>query len=112
MGARQKCCGREECQKKRKRAQERRWLEQNPGYFKGRYSDVKAWREAHSGHQKRWRAKKRGEIQTQIRPETPIKSMRIHLRLKLPISEIQTQILRVRQAGRDLWVDGAAMHPS
>lgn len=95
-----------ECQKKRKKLQLGAWREKNPGYFRGRYEYVKAWREAHPGYQKVRRSKRRREIQTQIRSETPIKSMRIHLRCNLRFGEIQTQILRVTQRGRAFWVDG------
>jgi hypothetical protein len=42
---RQKACHRELCQKKRKRVAQRRWCEDNPGYFRGRYPYVKQWRE-------------------------------------------------------------------
>ena len=31
--------------KARKKAAQRAWVEKNPGYFRGRYADVKAWRE-------------------------------------------------------------------
>ena len=44
-GLKQKSCGRPECRKKRKQEAQRRWLDGNEGYFRGRYEDVKAWRE-------------------------------------------------------------------
>jgi len=44
-GLKQKACFRPECRKKRKQEAQRRWLAGNEGYFRGRYEDVKAWRE-------------------------------------------------------------------
>jgi len=106
VGERQKCCRKEGCQKKRKKMQLKAWRLKNPDYFRGRYEYVKAWREDHPGYQKAWRRKRPCEIKTEIPSKTPIKSMRIHLRCNLRFSEIQTQILRVTQAGRAFWVDG------
>ena len=106
VGKRQKCCRAPECQKKRKKIQERAWKKRNPEYFKGFYASyVKSWREGHPGYQKSLRCKTRREIKTQIRPESPMKSMRLHLRCKWPLGEIKTQLLQVTQAGRSIWVD-------
>jgi hypothetical protein len=62
---RQKSCKNSECKKKRKKAAQDAWVSKNPGYFQGRYSYVKTWRE-----------KKRGMIQDEIprakRPQTLI----------------------------------------
>jgi hypothetical protein len=44
VGKRQKACHREPCKKKRKAEAQRRWSENNPGYFQGRYPYVKQWR--------------------------------------------------------------------
>jgi len=106
VGERQKCCRKEGCQKRRKKMQLKAWRLQNPDYFRGRYEYVKAWRMTHPGYQKARRCKRRREIKTQIPSKTPIKSMRIHLRCNLRFSEIQTQILKVTQAGRAFWIDG------
>lgn len=48
----------------------------------------------------------RREIQVEIPSETPIKSMRIHLRCNLRLDEIQAQMLKVTQVGHAFWVDG------
>lgn len=111
IGERQKCCRAVKCQKQRKRRQLKAWRQKNPGYFGGRYGYVKSWREARPGYQKARRCKKAVEIQTQIRPQTPIKSMRLHLRCKWPEGEIQTQFLRVTQVGQAFWVDGVTTQP-
>lgn len=42
---RQKACGRPECKKARKKKAQDAWVEKNPGYFRGRYPYVKAWRQ-------------------------------------------------------------------
>lgn len=49
VGNRQKACGFEACRRKRKQESQRRWSEQNPGYFKGRYDYVKEWRQRRKG---------------------------------------------------------------
>jgi len=42
VGERQKCCKDKACQAKRKKDAQKRWLEANPGYFKGWYELCKA----------------------------------------------------------------------
>jgi len=44
VGEKQKACGSELCKKKRKRESQKRWSDNNPGYFRDRYSYVKEWR--------------------------------------------------------------------
>ena len=107
VGKRQKCCGEEECQRKHKRMRDKVWRLENPGYFQDRCEYVKAWRETHPGYQKARRCKKRREIQVQIPSQSPIKSMRLHLRCKWRLGEIQAQMLKVTQVGEAFWVDGA-----
>ena len=67
-GDRQKACGSLECRQKRKQDAQRRWVEKNPGYFRGRYDYVKEWR----------RQRKAGVsgkmIQDEIRPSPPMQS--------------------------------------
>lgn len=110
VGARQKSCGALECRKKRKRMQERVWKNQNPDYFQGFYAAyVKPWRQKHPEYQKQLRCKRRGEIKTQIPAETPMKSIRLHLRCKWRLGERKTQFLRVTQTAQGLWVDGVDM---
>ena len=106
VGKRQKCCGSAECQKKRKKIQERSWKRRNPEYFQDLYAlYVKPWRLAHPDYQKARRRKRCREIKTQIRPLTPIKSIRLHLRCNWSFDEIKTQIMRVTQARGSIWVD-------
>jgi hypothetical protein len=44
VGDKQKACQSEGCRRNRKQEAQRRWLEKNPGYFRGRYDYVKEWR--------------------------------------------------------------------
>jgi len=45
VGNRQKSCGRTECRRTRKQRAQKDWSLKNPGYFNGRYSYVKEWRQ-------------------------------------------------------------------
>jgi len=106
VGNRQKCCKRSACRKKYQKAQQQKWREANPEYFRGRSEYVKKWRESNPEYQKQWRAKKRGEIQMQIPPVSPIKSIPLKIRADTEISEIQNLVLSVVYAGEALWIDG------
>ena len=113
VGERQKCCPIAECRKKHKKLRDKDWRRKNPDYFQGRYEVVRAWRKEHPDYQTEWRGKKRlraessREKQGEKTSETPIKSIRIHLRVPLVLGEIQVQMLRVTQVGQAFWVDGA-----
>jgi len=61
----QKSCPNGQCRATRKRESQKRWVEANPDYFKGRYSEVNAWRKKHPDYQRHWRKKIR-EIQDEI----------------------------------------------
>jgi|SRR5208337_5166484 len=62
----QKSCSDPECRAKRKRESHQKWLEANPDCFKGRYVEIKEWRNKNPDYQRLWR-KKRREIQDEIR---------------------------------------------
>ena len=111
VGNRQISCKRPECQKERRRRQQKKWRKANPDYFQGRYEYLKEWRKHNPGYQKSWRAKRVCEIQTQIAPVTPIKSMRLNIRADLEIGEIQTLVLTLLKSRQALWITGAQMHP-
>lgn len=104
-GDRQKSCRDEECRKKRKRESQRRWLEANPGYFRGRYPNTKEWRESHPDYQRQWRAKRR-EIQDEISPKEQIKTLRLVIPEKWFKGEIQDEIRLVRQCECGFFVTG------
>ena len=96
--ARQKNCQSPQCQTKRKKESQRRWVKTNPEYFKGRYENTKSWRRLHPDYQRQWRAKRR-EIQDEIPSKTPIKTIRLVIPVKWLKGEIQDEIRLVRQCG-------------
>lgn len=55
LKSRQFACSKPQCQKARKRANDKQWLEKHPGYFRGRYYNTKAWLKAHPGYLKGYR---------------------------------------------------------
>jgi len=102
VGDRQKACHREPCKKKRKAVAQRRWCENNPGYFQGRYPYVKQWRQQRksllgvSGP---------GMIQDKIPPSKPL----LRLILVIPGGKdgmIQDEIRLRRQSRRTFVADG------
>src|SRR4030043_2141939 len=105
IGDRQKVCKDKACQARRKKDSQRRWLESNPGYFKGRYDFVKQWRVEHPDYQRRWRAKRR-EIQDEIRPAKPIRTIRLVIPAEWFKGEIQDEIRLKRQGGGGFFFTG------
>jgi len=82
----QKACPDPVCRAARKKAAQRTWCDQNPGYFQGRYPYVKAWRQ------------KKRMIQDEI---SPTKSY-VELILRIPDKKkgmIQDEI-SLRRVGR------------
>ncbi len=72
VGDRQKACS-FECQKLRKKENNKAFSRGNPGYWHGRYEYVKEWRQKNPNYQRLWRQKKKqsdssnqGEIQAEI----------------------------------------------
>jgi hypothetical protein len=101
----QKSCPDATCRAKRKRESQRKWVEANPGYFMGRYGEVKAWRKEHPDYQRLWRKKVR-EIQDKIPPSEPVKTMVLVIPEKMLKNEIQDEIRLVRQCGCGFYVAG------
>jgi hypothetical protein len=99
----QKSCSDAKCRAKRKRESQRKWMEANPEYFKGRYVNVKEWRKNHPDYQRLWRRKAR-EIQDEIPPAEPVRTMVLVIPEKVLKNEIQDEILLVRQCGCGLCV--------
>lgn len=106
VGDRQKCCKNKKCRRKRKKESQRRWVEANPGYFKGRYDYVKEWRERNPDYQRRWRAMRRGEIQDEMPSKKPVVTLRLVVPGKWFKGEIQDEIRFVRQCGCGFFVSG------
>lgn len=105
VGERQKACKDRECQAKRKKDGQRKWLETDPAYFGGRYDYVKQWRKNHPDYQRRWRAKRR-EIQDEIPPAKPIRIIRLVIPAEWFKGEIQDEIRLKRQCGCGFFVTG------
>jgi hypothetical protein len=106
VGNRQKSCGREECRVKLKRESQKKWVEANPGYFWGRYENTKQWRRGHPDYQRKRRAAKRSEIQDEIKPGTPVRTVRIVLPGNWRKDEIQDKIILARRCGCGFYVAG------
>lgn len=51
----QVACGKALCRKASSKEAQKKWLEKNPDYFKGRYPDTKEWLKKHPGYLKRYR---------------------------------------------------------
>lgn len=110
----QKTCGETICRKKRKRDQEKAWIErcreeEGKSYYQGGYDRVREWRKAHPDYQRRWRAKRKGaEIHNGNPPANPLESMVLRLRLPtaLQSGEIQTLSCQLKRLGSDSWVYG------
>jgi hypothetical protein len=101
VGDRQKACHRESCKKKRKAVAQRRWCENNPGYFQGRYPYVKQWRERRKSSE----TSGSGMIQDKI----PISKPCLRLILVIPGDKdgmIQDEIRLRRQSRRTFVADG------
>jgi len=101
-GDRQKACHRESCKKKRKAVAQRRWCENNPGYFQGRYAYVKQWRQQRKSS---LLASGPGMIQDKI----PLSKPCLRLILVIPADKdgrIQDEIRLRRQSPRTFVADG------
>jgi hypothetical protein len=55
VGDHQKACSKESCRKQRKKQSQKRWVNKNPDYFKGRYENTREWLKKHPGYLKKYR---------------------------------------------------------
>ena len=106
----QKSCKDPKCRAKRKRESHKKWLKANPEYFKGRYSEVREWRKDHPDYQRLWRKRAR-EIQDEIPPAEPVKTMVLVIPDGMLKNEIQDEIRLVRQCGCGFYVAGGKQGP-
>ena len=101
----QRSCKDPKCRAKRKRESHKKWLEANPDCFKGRYAKIKEWRNNHPDYQRLWRKKAR-EIQDEIPPAEPVKTMVLVIPEGMLKNEIQDEIRLVKQCGCGFYVAG------
>ena len=94
VGNRQRVCGKLSSQQERKRRAQQAWLEKNPGYFKGRYPELK---EKILDRQKKFKVEKAKELSVTPEPSATIQDeLTIHnnnaLTMLLKIVTIQDEI--------------------
>jgi hypothetical protein len=101
VGQRQKACS-AQCQKLRKKENNKAFSKSNPGYWHGRYEYVKEWRQKHPDYQRRWRQKRKqsvlpnqGEIQAEI--------------LRKAIDSIERNLNSLRKIQAEIIVKAAAI---
>lgn len=63
LRSRQVACSKAECRRARKQASQRRWVQRNAEYFKGRYYNTKKWLEAHPDYLAEYRRRHRDKAQ-------------------------------------------------
>lgn len=96
VGSRQKACSDLQCKAKRKQQAQQSWLEDNPGYFKGRYEYVKEQRQKRRAAVSNTSARPAKVIQDKIPPAKPYQSWT--LLIPAPMADkIQDEILLVRR---------------
>lgn len=108
VGDRQKICKEKECQTRRKKESQKKWVDANAGYFEGRYTYVREWRRRNPDYQRRWREKRR-EIQDEIPSGNPVKTLRLVIPEKWLQGEIQDEITLVRHCGCGVFIAGGVV---
>ena len=95
VGQRQKACS-VQCQKLRKKENNKAFSKSNPGYWHGRYEYVKQWREKHPDYQRQWRQKRKRTVlvkQDEIQAEILRKAIDSIERNLMPLRKIQAEII-------------------
>ena len=98
LGRRQRSCARPECRCERKRRAQQQWVARNPGYFRGRYEYVKAWRRRRREQRQTEHPGQLGVIQDTMHPKNPYQ----RLTLLIPACRagvIQDEIVLKRLTG-------------
>ncbi len=113
LGDRQRTCGRDECQKRRRRANSRNWRSRNPEADDADYRRIRerdrrqyrrqywathpAARDRHAAYMRRWRERRRN---ADARVRDPYRDIGV----KLPVFNTYLQVTNVRDANRVLEV--------
>ncbi len=95
VGQRQEACS-VQCQKLRKKENNKAFSKNNPGYWHGRYEYVKEWRQKHPDYQRQWRQKRKQTVvpkQDKIQAEILRKAIDSIERSLVPIRKIQAEII-------------------
>jgi hypothetical protein len=95
VGKRQKACS-IECQKLRKRENNRIYRGKNPECWEGHYEYVKQWRQKHPDYQRQWRQRKKVEkskSSSEIQAERLKKAIEFTERIYLYLREIQAEFI-------------------
>ena len=95
VGQRQNACS-VQCQKLRKRENNKVFSRNNPGYWRGRYESLKEWRQKHPDYQRQWRQKRKQSVlanQDEIQAELLRKAIDSIERNLIPLRKIQAEII-------------------
>lgn len=96
VGKRQKACS-AQCRKLRKKDNNRTFSRNNPGYWCGRYDELKQWRREHSEYQRSWRRKRKQAVMStstaEIQAEMFTKALDSVEKNLMLLREIQAQIV-------------------
>jgi len=107
VGERQRVCRQIACQRERKRRAQQQWVVKNPGYFAGRYPQLKIWLATHPEYLKSRRRGRlsistpaSGDIQDESTPD-----FSKHLLAARDIQdEISVKLNKSRQHLEQIWV--------
>ncbi len=108
LKGKQYACSTPECQLERKRANQRRWVARNSGYFKRRYDNTKEWLRSHPGYAARYRREPPDQVarenaarkKRRERAKTTRADIQVAKSLQAPVSKILTPVLaESRNAG-------------
>ncbi len=101
LKGKQYACSAPECQLERKRANQRRWVARNSGYFKRRYDNTKEWLRSHPGYAAQYRRDRRNQVERDNaarkkrheRAKTTRADIQVAKSLQAPVSKILTPVL-------------------
>ncbi len=95
VGQSQKACS-VQCQKLRKKQNNKAFSKNNPGYWQDRYEYVKQWRQKNPYYQRQWRQKRKQAVSTnqdEIQAEILSKAIDSIEKNLIPLRKIQAEII-------------------